>query len=123
EVRVPFLDAPLLGADQHESYSRPGVAAGDGTLFEHCIRAIDKGSTAGAHGLPLFGTGDWNDGMNRVGAAGRGESTWLGFFLHHVLTAFAPVCERQGDRVRADRYRAEALRLTAALAHVWDGEW
>ena len=67
DERVPFLDAPVLAPDQHESYGQPRVSVQDGTLFEHCVRAIDKGLTAGAHGLPLIGTGDWNDGMNRVG--------------------------------------------------------
>ena len=89
-----------------KSYGSPSVSAEDGTLFEHCVRAIERGTTAGAHGLPLFGTGDWNDGMNRVGHAGRGESTWLGFFLHGVLTDFARLVRRaQGRRARATRYR------------------
>ena len=121
--RVAFLAAPLLTADEHESYGTPGVSHEDGTLFEHCIRAIEKGMTAGAHGLPLFGTGDWNDGMNRVGPAGRGESTWLGFFLHSVLTSFAPVCDARDDRATAARYREAARRLGSKLELAWDGEW
>ncbi len=92
-------------------------------MFEHCLRAIERGLTAGAHGLPLFGTGDWNDGMNRVGRAGRGESTWLGFFLHSVLTDFARVCDARHDGARASRYRAEAHRLASQLELTWDGEW
>ena len=88
------------------------------TLFEHCVRAIDKGLTAGAHGLPLIGSGDWNDGMNRVGPAGRGESTWLGFFLHTVLSDFAPLCRARKDDVRADRYANEARRLAQPC---WSG--
>ena len=123
DVRVPFLEAPVLAADQHESYSQPRVSVQDGTLFEHCIRAIDKGLTAGAHGLPLIGTGDWNDGMNRVGPDGRGESTWLGFFLHHVLTDFVPLCHEQRDEVRATRYTSEVRRLATKLEQSWDGEW
>src|SRR5262249_14208503 len=91
--------------------------------FDHCLRAIDKGLTAGPHGLPLIGSGDWNDGLNRVGRAGRGESTWLGFFLHTVLSAFARICEHRGDRVRADRYRNELGRLCSMLEQSWDGEW
>ena len=78
---VPFLEAPLLAADQHEVYALPARSATKATLFEHCVRAIDRGLTVGAHGLPLMGTGDWNDGMNRVGQEGRGESVWLGWFL------------------------------------------
>ena len=123
DERVPFLDAPVLAADAHESYSEPRVSLQDGTIYEHCVRAIDKGFTAGAHGLPLIGTGDWNDGMNRVGPNGRGESTWLGFFLHHVLTDFAPLCRARKEIVRADRYLAEARRLANGLEKSWDGEW
>jgi cyclic beta-1,2-glucan synthetase len=123
DERVPFLEAPALADNQHESYGRPRVSSSEGTLFEHCLRAIDKGLTTGVHGLPLFGTGDWNDGMNRVGAAGRGESTWLGFFLHMILTDFAPLCHRQKDDVRRDRYLGEARRLASMLERSWDGEW
>jgi cyclic beta-1,2-glucan synthetase len=123
DERVHFLTAPLLTADEHESYGTPDVAHEDGTVFEHCVRAIDKGMTAGAHGLPLFGTGDWNDGMNRVGPAGRGESTWLGFFLHTVLTGFAPLCDAGGDHATAARYRDAARGLASNLELAWDGEW
>ena len=123
EERVPFLKAPLLEDAQHEAYGLPTVAAEAATLYEHCIRAIDRGLTAGAHGLPLFGVGDWNDGMNRVGHEGRGESTWLGFFLHGILGEFARHAESRGDDSRAERYRSEAHRLRAALDEAWDGEW
>jgi cyclic beta-1,2-glucan synthetase len=123
DERVAFLKAPLLADGAHEAYGQPSVASEDGTLFEHCVRAIEKGLTVGAHGLPLFGTGDWNDGMNRVGPAGRGESTWLGFFVHHVLSDFAPLCEARDDRTRATYYRAEAHRLASKLELAWDGEW
>jgi cyclic beta-1,2-glucan synthetase len=123
DERVPFLEAPVLAPDAHEAYGQPRVSAEDATLFEHCVRAIDKGLTAGAHGLPLIGTGDWNDGMNRVGPAGRGESTWLGFFLYHVLRDFAPLCRTRKDDVRADRYRDEGRRLAGKLERSWDGEW
>ena len=97
DERAPFLEAPLLAPDAQEAYGQPRVSSEDGTLFEHCVRAIDKGLTAGAHGLPLIGSGDWNDGMNRVGPAGRGESTWLGFFLHNVLSDFVPLCRARKD--------------------------
>jgi cyclic beta-1,2-glucan synthetase len=120
---VPFLDAPLLAAGEQESYSQPSVSAEKGTLFEHCARAIDRGLTRGAHGLPLIGNGDWNDGLNLLGVKGRGESVWLGFFLHAVLGDFAPLCEARGDSVRAERCRAEARRLAAVLEQSWDGEW
>jgi cyclic beta-1,2-glucan synthetase len=120
---IPFLDAPVLAPDSHESYGQPRVSSEDGTLFEHCVRAIDKGLTSGAHGLPLIGTGDWNDGMNRVGPLGRGESTWLGFFLHTVLSDFVPLCRGRNDSIRADRYVSEAQRLADKLERSWDGEW
>jgi cyclic beta-1,2-glucan synthetase len=123
DERVPFLEAPLLAPDALESYGQPRVSTQDGTLFQHCVRAIDKGITAGAHGLPLIGTGDWNDGMNRVGPAGRGESVWLGFFLHTVLNDFVPLCRSRNDEVRTDRYLNEARRLAARLERSWDGEW
>jgi cyclic beta-1,2-glucan synthetase len=120
---VPYLAAPPLAEGTDEAYLQPTVAEETGTLFEHCLRSIDRGLTAGAHGLPLMGTGDWNDGMNRVGREGRGESTWLGFFLHGVLSDFAPLCAARGDKPRAARYREQAARLRAALEHTWDGEW
>jgi cyclic beta-1,2-glucan synthetase len=123
DERVPFLEAPVLTVGVHESYGLPRVSSLDGTLFEHCVRAIDKGLTIGAHGLPLIGTGDWNDGMNRVGPLGRGESTWLGFFLHTILSAFSDLCHRQHEDVRGDRYLSEARRLAAMLERSWDGEW
>ncbi len=112
DARAPFLDGPPLAPDAEEAYGPAGRAPEDGTVFEHCVRAIEKGLTAGAHGLPLIGGGDWNDGMNRVGSAGRGESTWLGFFLHVVLDDFASLCDARSDRARGDRYRHEARRLS-----------
>ncbi|WP_248353653.1 GH36-type glycosyl hydrolase domain-containing protein [Anaeromyxobacter oryzae] len=120
---VPFLEAPALAPEAQDAYAEPRVSAEEASLFEHCVRALDRGLTSGAHGLPLMGSGDWNDGMNRVGRAGRGESVWLGFFLHAVLDDFAPLCAARGDAVRAGRYRAEAARLASALERTWDGEW
>ncbi|MFA6091503.1 MAG: glucoamylase family protein [Elusimicrobiota bacterium] len=120
---VPFLESPLLAPGEQESYCRPSVCAERASLFEHCTRALDRGLTSGAHGLPLMGNGDWNDGMNRVGREGRGESVWLGFFLYAVLGDFAPLCESRGDSPRAERCRAEASRLAAVLEQSWDGEW
>ena len=94
------------------------------SLFEHCARAIDRSLTAGAHGLPLMGSGDWNDGMNRVGHEGRGESVWLGWFLHSVLSEFAPLAARRGGRVARRRASGpRPRRLAAALELAWDGEW
>jgi len=123
DERIPFLEAPLLAPDVHEAYGPARVTVEDGTLLDHCVRAIDKGLTTGAHGLPLIGSCDWNDGMNRVGPAGRGESTWLGFFLYTVLNDFVPICRAGKDDVRADRYMKEARRLAIMLEQSWDGEW
>jgi cyclic beta-1,2-glucan synthetase len=99
------------------------VSAEDGTLYEHCVRAIDRAMTAGVHGLPLMGTGDWNDGMNRVGHLGRGESTWLGWFQYAVLGSFAPLCGVRGDDRRVALYGSEAARLAQVLELAWDGNW
>jgi cyclic beta-1,2-glucan glucanotransferase len=123
DERAPFLEAPPLAPEVQEAYGQPRVSSEDGTLFEHCVRAIDKGLTTGAHGLPLIGSCDWNDGMNRVGPAGRGESVWLGFFLHTVLSDFVPLCRGRNDSVRADRYVSEARRVATRLEQSWDGEW
>jgi len=122
--QVPFLTGEPLEAGEEERYGRYESAAEPGTLYEHCRRALDKGSTAGAHALPLMGSGDWNDGMNRVGSQGRGESVWLGWFLYATLTRFAPLCERMGDEERATAYRQRAQDLRQALEqHAWDGNW
>ncbi|HET7295445.1 MAG TPA: glucoamylase family protein, partial [Vicinamibacteria bacterium] len=120
---VPFLEAPALGPHAHDAFLQPRVSAEKRSLFDHCLRAIDKGLTAGAHGLPLMGSGDWNDGMNRVGREGRGESTWVGFLLHGVLGEFSPLCTARGEAIRAERYRSEARRLGSMLEQTWDGEW
>ncbi|MGH2403032.1 MAG: GH36-type glycosyl hydrolase domain-containing protein [bacterium] len=120
---APFLEAPPLGPDELEVYAIPQRAPEGGTLYEHCVRAIDRGLTSGPHGLPLIGTGDWNDGMNRVGHKGRGESVWLGWFIYTVLTQFVPLCEARGDTTRASRYTSESARLAGMLELAWDGEW
>ena len=86
---VPFLDGAVLRDDEAERYFQPTPADESATLFEHCARGLDQSLAFGVHGLPLFGTGDWNDGMNRVGAKGTGESVWLAFFLYDVLQRFA----------------------------------
>jgi cyclic beta-1,2-glucan synthetase len=120
---VPFLEGPALTSDEQDAFFQPGVSEQTASFFEHCARALDARLAVGSHGLPLFGGGDWNDGMNRVGREGRGESTWLGFFLHAILTEFAPLCEARGDPPRAERYRSDANRLGNMLEQAWDGEW
>jgi cyclic beta-1,2-glucan synthetase len=121
---IPFIDGPILRPEQVDLYFEPGLAAERASLFEHCARAIDASLAVGAHGLPLIGSGDWNDGMNRVGHEGRGESVWLGWFLHAVMAAFAPIAEARGDRRRSERWRAAMKALRRALERDgWDGDW
>jgi cyclic beta-1,2-glucan synthetase len=121
---VPFLEGPVLAPEEHEAYFQPVVSAARETLFEHCARALDRSLEVGAHGLPLIGTGDWNDGMNRVGHEGRGESIWLGWFLHTTLWEFARVADARGAPARAAAWRAHVGALKIALeAHGWDGDW
>ncbi len=121
---APFLTARPLAPGEDEAFLAPAPSGETASVYEHCCRALDRGLTSGAHGLPLFGTGDWNDGMNRVGREGRGESVWMGFFLHAVLGAFAPLCERRGDGARAARYLDARDAYRAALdEHAWDGGW
>jgi cyclic beta-1,2-glucan synthetase len=120
---IAFLEAPPLEPDQSETYLLPRASAETASLFEHSVRAIGHAMKYGAHGLPLIGSGDWNDGMNRVGHAGRGESVWLGWFLVTVLNDFAPICERRGRRDLAQVYRDEARWLTGMLELAWDGNW
>jgi cyclic beta-1,2-glucan synthetase len=123
EVPVPFLVAPALLPGQQDAYGAPAVTDELGTLYEHCIRAIEASLAVGAHGLPLIGSGDWNDGMNRVGLQGRGESVWLGWFLAKILEDFAAIVAQHGDVARASRWRDERARLCGMLEKTWDGDW
>jgi cyclic beta-1,2-glucan synthetase len=121
---VPFLEGDTLAAGQLESYFQPRVSQTRATLFEHCARALDRSLAVGTHGLPLIGTGDWNDGMNRVGQEGKGESVWLGWFLHTILWEFAKVADTRGEHKRAETWRLHVSALKAALEREgWDGEW
>jgi cyclic beta-1,2-glucan synthetase len=123
DVKVPFLDAPALEPGQTDAYAAPRVADQSATLYEHCIRAVTRGLALGAHGLPLIGSGDWNDGFNRVGAAGKGESVWLGWFVFSVLEKMARVAAARNDESFAARCRTEAERLREKLDLAWDGDW
>lgn len=120
---VPFLEAPPLEPDQSETYSQPQTSSDAASLFEHCVRAIAHATRYGAHGLPLMGSGDWNDGMNRVGHEGRGESVWLGWFLVQVLNEFSVLCEHRQRSDLAQRYRSDSRWLTGMLELSWDGGW
>jgi cellobiose phosphorylase len=124
DEKTGFLAGRALRPEEESYYDLPQPSEEVGTLYEHCVRAVEHGLRFGVHGLPLMGCGDWNDGMNLVGIGGRGESVWLGFFLVEVLTLFSALCDRRGDRVRAERYRAEVVTLRANLeVSGWDGEW
>jgi cyclic beta-1,2-glucan synthetase len=120
---VPFLAARPLEPHEQETYVLPSVAPESASLFDHMSRAIDRALRYGAHGLPLMGSGDWNDGMNRVGAQGRGESVWLGWFLVVVLNEVAALADVRHRHVLSQRYRSQARSLTGMLELAWDGGW
>lgn len=121
---APFLEQPLLKPDEHEVYMQPSVSTESASVFEHCKRAVERSLAVGPHGLPLMGSGDWNDGMNRVGHLGKGESVWVGWFLYKTLEAFAALCERRNEKPRSDRYREHLEKLKTSLAESgWDGDW
>jgi cyclic beta-1,2-glucan synthetase len=121
---IPFLDGEPLGEGQAESYFQPAVSEESASLFEHCARALDCSLGLGSHGLPLMGTGDWNDGMNRVGQNGKGESVWLGWFLHTILWEFSKIADARGEHKRAETWRLHVSALKAALERDgWDGAW
>lgn len=123
DEQVPFIRSPVLRKDQDEDFNRPDIGE-IGTVYEHCLRALEHGFRLGRHGLPLMGTGDWNDGMNKVGAEGQGESVWNGWFFLTVLKAFAEISASRGDQGRATWCRERAEELRAALeANAWDGAW
>lgn len=124
DEQVGFLGGAVLGPDEHERFFHPEDAGRGTSLYQHCLLALERATGRGSHGLPLFGTGDWNDGMNRVGAEGRGESVWLGWFLHRTLSDFLPLAEARGDHDVVRRWREEQKRLAEALEDAgWDGAW
>src|SRR6185437_6410284 len=121
---APFLKMRELRPDEHEIYDLPEVSSALGSVYQHCIRALRRACTSGEHGLPLIGIGDWNDGMNRVGIEGRGESVWLAWFLVATLRAFAVHADARNDATVAAELRGWADRYVAAVeAHGWDGAW
>jgi cyclic beta-1,2-glucan synthetase len=121
---IPFIEGAKLVAGEHDAFFEPSISDEHASFFEHCARGLDDSLALGDHGLPLIGTGDWNDGMNRVGEHGRGESVWLGWFLHATLTAFAPVANARGEQQRSARWLAHAAALRDSLErNAWDGAW
>jgi len=124
DEHAPFLEQRPLTPDEQEAYEEPRVCAESATLYEHCVRALDRACTTGPHGLPLMGCGDWNDGMSRVGVDGRGESVWLAWFLITTLRRFAEHAARRQDAAVAERFRQRATEYAAAVESTsWDGAW
>jgi len=121
---IPFLEGDLLPLEKEDNYFEAKISNEKATVYEHCARALDHSLRTGPHGLPLMGGGDWNDGMNRVGHDGKGESVWLAWFLYATLLRFAPVAEARGDQIRVTRWLQHAEKLKAATEkHAWDGAW
>ena len=121
---VPFIRGRQVNPEEDSYYDLPGRSEETASLYDHCVRAILRGLRFGEHGLPLIGSGDWNDGMNMVGKDGRGESVWLAFFLFEVLIRFSGVARLHGDPDFSTRCEGEADRLRRSIEqHGWDGQW
>jgi cyclic beta-1,2-glucan synthetase len=121
---VSFIEGPHLEPHQHDIYMTPNIANHKGSLYEHCIIAIDRALNFGTHGLPLMGGGDWNDGMNEVGIEGKGESVWLAWFLYDILNKFVPIVLTRNDNYRYDLYKKKAESLRNSIEqYAWDGNW
>ncbi len=121
---VRFIEGRPVNPDEDSYYDLPHASEETASLYDHCVRAILRGLSRGEHGLPLIGSGDWNDGMNLVGQHGKGESVWLGFFLYEVLVQFSGIARLHGDPSFAERCREEADHLRGNIEeHGWDGEW
>jgi cellobiose phosphorylase len=121
---IHFVEGRPVNQEEDSYYDLPSRSEKGASVYEHCVRAILKGLTRGEHGLPLIGSGDWNDGMDMVGKQGRGESVWLGFFLYDVLMQFTKVARLRGDLSFAERCQSEAAQIRLNIEqHGWDGEW
>ncbi len=124
DVEIPYLTMRELNPDEHEIYEMPKVSGETGSIYDHCVRALRRACTKGVHGLPLIGSGDWNDGMNRVGIEGKGESVWLAWFLITTLRKFAAHAGARGDKATRDEVLAKADDYAEAVERsAWDGEW
>ena len=124
DEKIPYRHAAPLSSDEHERYQQYPLTEQQRSLMDHCIRAIEKGATSGPHGLPLIGTGDWNDGLNSVGEKGQGESVWLAWFLCDILNRFSDICENYGDKDTAAQYHDLLKGYKSAIEEsAWDGDW
>ncbi len=124
DEKAPFLDGRPVRSDEESYYDLPGAGEESANLYDHAVRAIRNGFKFGPHGLPLIGCGDWNDGMNLIGAHGRGESVWLAFFFHDVLKHFGPLARARGDSAFARECAEQAAALRQNIEqHAWDGQW
>jgi cellobiose phosphorylase len=121
---VPYIEDEPLKEFEDERYSSPRKSELTSSLYEHCKKAIERSLRFGEHGIPLMGSGDWNDGMNTVGNGGKGESVWLGWFLYSVLNSFAPICHKRGEHQESQRYLGAAKEIVEAIElNAWDGSW
>lgn len=122
--KAGFLEDKELEPDEHDRFSTPKISQSEGTIYEHCIKAIERALNFGCHGLPLIGTGDWNDGMNKIGYKGKGESVWLAWFLYSVLNKFIPICKLKEDYEKAEHYqKVKSALIDNVESNAWDGEW
>ncbi|MCE5211261.1 MAG: cyclic beta 1-2 glucan synthetase [Deltaproteobacteria bacterium] len=124
EESVPFINGRPVNTEEDSYYDLPARSTETASLYEHCVRAVKRGIRFGEHGLPLMGSGDWNDSMNMVGIKGKGESVWLGFFLYEVLTQFEKIANLRGDASFSEYCKKEAAQLRLNIEqHAWDGLW
>ncbi len=124
DEEVGFLKGPLLSPEQHDLYFTPEISELKSSLYDHCLKALNRAYSTGPHGLPLMGAGDWNDGMNLVGDKGTGESVWLAWFISLIMHDFSTIADRRGDSELANNYRNYSSELiNSADQNAWDGEW
>lgn len=124
DIETPYLQGQILETNQDERYDKYSESKEQGSIYKHCIKAIEKSLNFGENGLPKIGSGDWNDGFSTVGNKGRGESVWLGFFQYYILDKFIPICRQKGEEELAQKYEEIKMTLKKALnTNGWDGRW
>lgn len=124
DMETPYLQGQILEPNQDERYDKYSESKEQGSIYEHCIKAIEKSLNFGENGLPKIGSGDWNDGFSTVGNKGKGESVWLGFFLYYILNKFIPICREKGEEELTQKYEGIKMNLKRALnSSGWDGRW